>query len=63
MHPIRSPWSNAGLINNKDNKKPIYTWKINNALLSDCMVKEDIKKEIKNFPEFIENENTTYPNL
>ena len=45
--------------NNKNNKKPTYTWKLINALLSDNMVKEEIKKEIKNFLEHNENENTT----
>ena len=63
MHPLRSLWSTAGFNNNKDNKKPTYTWKLNNALLKDSRVKEKIKKEIKDFLEFNENENTTYPNL
>ena len=49
MHPIRSPWSKAVFNNNKDNKKFIYTWKQNNALLNDNRVKEEIKKEIKDF--------------
>ena len=49
--------------NNKDSKKPTYTWKLNNALLNNSRVKEEIKKEIKDFLEFNENENMTYPNL
>ena len=48
---------------NKENKKPTNTWKINNALLNDSRVKEEIKNEIKDFLEFNENKNTTYPNL
>ena len=49
--------------NNKNNRKPTYTWKLNNALLSDNLVKEKIRKEITDFLEFNENEGTTYPNL
>ena len=49
--------------NNKDNKKHTCTWKLINTLLNNSRVKEEIKKEIKDFLEFNENGNTTYPNL
>ena len=29
---------------NKNNRKPTYTWKLNNILLNDTLVKEEIKK-------------------
>ena len=58
MHPIRSPWI---FNNNINNGKPTFTWKLNNTLLNDILVKEGIKKEIKDFLEFNENEATTYP--
>jgi hypothetical protein len=48
---------------NKNNRKPTCTWKLNMTLLNDNLVKEEIKKEIKDFLEFNENEGTTYPNL
>jgi hypothetical protein len=48
---------------NKNNRKPTYTWKLNNTLLNDNLVKEEIKKEIRDFLEFNENEGSTYPNL
>ena len=52
------------ILNNKiNNRKPTFTWKLNNTLLNDILVKEGIKKEIKDFLEFNENEATTYPNL
>jgi hypothetical protein len=47
--------------NNINNRKPTFTWNLNNTLL--YLVKDEIKKEIKDFLEFNENEATTYPNL
>jgi hypothetical protein len=52
------------IFNNKiNNGKPRFTWKLNNTLLNDTLVKEGIKKEIKDFLEFNENESTAYSNL
>jgi hypothetical protein len=49
--------------NNISNRKPTFTWKLNNTLVKGNLVKEERKKENKDFLEFIENEATTYPNL
>jgi hypothetical protein len=62
MQPIRSPWTRLVLNINKSNGKPTYTWKLNNTLLNDNLVKEEMKKEIKGFLEFNEND-TSYQNL
>jgi hypothetical protein len=37
-------------------------WKLNNPLLNENLVMEEIEKEIKDFLEFNENEDTTDPN-
>jgi hypothetical protein len=38
---------------NKNNRKPIYTCKLHNALLNDNLVKEQIQTEIRNFLVFV----------
>jgi hypothetical protein len=52
MHPIRSPWTKVIFNNNINNRMSTFTWKLNNTLLNDTLVKEGIKKEIKDFLEF-----------
>jgi hypothetical protein len=49
-------------MDNINNRKPAFTWKLNNTHLNDTLVNEEIKKDIKDFLEFNENEATTYPN-
>jgi len=38
-------------------------WKLNNSLFNDNWVRDEIKKEIKDFLEFNENVDASYPNL
>jgi hypothetical protein len=45
--------------NNKNNRKLTYMWKLKRILFNDNFVKEEIKKEIKDFLEFNENEGKT----
>ena len=47
--------------NEKKNKT--ITWRLNNMLLKNQWVNEEIKKEIKKYPETNDNENTTTQNL
>jgi hypothetical protein len=49
--------------NDRNNRKPTYSWKLNNSLLNDHWVKDKIKKEIKDFLEFYEKVGTAYLNL
>ena len=49
--------------NNKSNRKFTYTWKLNNTLLNNNLVREDRKKEISDFLELSENKGTIYPNI
>ena len=58
MHPIRLPWIKLISNNNINNKMP--TWKLNNTLLNDTLVKEEVKKDIKYYLESNENEATIY---
>jgi hypothetical protein len=52
------------IFNNKiNNRRPTFTWKVNNTLLNDTLVKEEIKEEIKDFIQFYEIEAITYPNI
>jgi hypothetical protein len=49
--------------NSKNYRKLTYTLNLNNSLLSDHLVREEIKKEIKDFLVFNKNIDTSYPNL
>jgi hypothetical protein len=41
--------------NNKNNRKLTYSWKRNNSLLNDNLIREDIRQKINDFIEFNEN--------
>ena len=63
IHPIKHHCLRLVFINSKNNRKHSYTWKLNNSLLNDNLIRQEIKKEIKDFVEFNENVDTSYPNL
>ena len=63
MHPIISPWTKACLKFQQKQQKHTYICKLNKALLNDNLVNEEIKKEIKEYIEFNENEAMPYQNL
>jgi hypothetical protein len=44
------------LNNNKNNRKFTYSWKLNNSLFNDNLLREEVKEEIKYFIELNENE-------
>jgi hypothetical protein len=44
-----------------NNRKSTFTWKLDNTILNDTLVREGIKKKKEDFLEFNENEATTYP--
>jgi hypothetical protein len=51
------------VFNNSQNyRKPTYTWKLKNSLLNDKLVREEIKN-LKDFLEFNEKADASYPNL
>ena len=47
----------------KRNENKPTTWRLNNMLLKNQWVKEEIKKEIKKYPDTNDNEDTTFQNL
>ena len=44
-------------------RKLTNSWKLNNSLLSEKLVKTEVEKEIKDFLEYNENKFTIYPKL
>jgi hypothetical protein len=49
--------------NSKNKRKLTYPHKLNNSLLYDHWFRKEIKKEIKDFLEFNENDDISYTNL
>jgi hypothetical protein len=46
--------------NDRNNRKTTKSWKLNNCILNDYWVKAEIKKEIKDFLKFNENQCISY---
>jgi hypothetical protein len=44
--------------NNRNTRKPTYSWNLSNSLINDLWLRKEIKKEIKDFQEFNETEVT-----
>ena len=42
-------WSSRTTTTKKKDRNPTYTWKLKNALFNDNLVKEELKKEVKDF--------------
>ena len=53
-HGIKLEFNNIATL-----RKPTNSWKLNSELLNHPWVKEEIRKEIKDFTEFNKNEGTT----
>jgi hypothetical protein len=51
------------IFNNNKTRNLIYLWKPNKSLLNDNLVREKIRKEIRDFLEFNENEYSAYTKL
>ena len=58
-----SSWIKLDFNNNKNNRKPTNPWKLKNFLLSYHWIKEEMKEGMKDFLEFNDNEDITYPTL
>ena len=50
-------------VNDRKIGKFTNMWKLNNKLLDNQWVKEEIKREIKKYPEINEDANTAYKNV
>ena len=60
LHYIRSPWNKTGF---QPQQKVYKLMESKQFSIQGSLIKELIKKEMKDFLEFHENKSTTYPNL